>query len=164
MHWDFAVLLDAVEVLHGLGGRLAEQGEGHEQLARPTGILLVLGGLVVLQGLVKHVLELLHRLHVLDVHGVCEHTADETNLDRGNSSCANTDTNNQSKVPKPIKSPSRERVNWNIPIQFIQKEMSLFSRELVYSDHYSKWPPCTRPLGSCLPGLAKLISCDAFPL
>lgn len=70
VHWDFAVLLDAVEVLHGLGGRLAEQGEGHEQLARPAGILLVLGSLVVLQGLVEHILELLHCVHIFNVHGV----------------------------------------------------------------------------------------------
>lgn len=70
VHWDFAILLDAVEVLHGLSGSLAEQGEGHEQLACPTGILLVLGRLVVLQGLVKHILELLYRIHIFNVHGV----------------------------------------------------------------------------------------------
>ncbi|KAF3832460.1 hypothetical protein F7725_026125 [Dissostichus mawsoni] len=71
VHWDFAVLLDAVEVLHGLGGGLAEQGEGHEQLARPAGVLLVLGGLVVLQGLVEHILELLHCVHVFDGSPLC---------------------------------------------------------------------------------------------
>lgn len=74
VHWDFAVLLDAVEMLHSLGGGLAEQGEGHEQLARPAWILLVLGSLVVLQSLVQHVLELLHCIHVLDVHGVWRRT------------------------------------------------------------------------------------------
>lgn len=70
VHWDFAVLLDAVEVLHSFGGGLAEEGEGHEQLAGPAGILLVLGSLVVLQGLVEHILELLHCIHVFNMHGV----------------------------------------------------------------------------------------------
>ncbi|TNN67177.1 hypothetical protein EYF80_022594 [Liparis tanakae] len=59
-----------LEVLHGFGGGLAEEGEGHEQLAGPAGVLLVLGRLVVLQGLVEHVLELLHRVHVFNMHGV----------------------------------------------------------------------------------------------
>lgn len=77
VHWDFAVLLDAVEVLHSLGRGLAEQGEGHEQLARPAGILLVLGSLVVLQGLVEHILELLHCIHIFNVHGVWEKRAEK---------------------------------------------------------------------------------------
>lgn len=74
VHRDFAVLLDAVEVLHGLGRRLPEQGQGHEQLAGPARVLAVLAGLVVLQGLVQHVLELLNGLHVLYMHGVCDRT------------------------------------------------------------------------------------------
>lgn len=77
MHGDFAVLLDAVEVLHRLGGDLTEQGQCHEQLPCPTGILLVLRSLIVLQGLVEHVLELLHRIHIFNVHGVCRHVAEE---------------------------------------------------------------------------------------
>lgn len=77
VHGNFAVLLDAVEVLHSLGGDLTEKRERHEQLPCPTGILLVLRSLVVLQGLVEHVLELLHRIHIFNVHGVCRHMAEE---------------------------------------------------------------------------------------
>ncbi|TNN36009.1 hypothetical protein EYF80_053827 [Liparis tanakae] len=70
VHGHLSLHLDAVKVLHGLGGRLPQEGQRHEQLARPPRVLLVLAALVVLQGLVQGVLQLLHRLHVLYVHGV----------------------------------------------------------------------------------------------
>lgn len=70
VHGHAAVLLDAAEVLDGAGGRLAEEGEGHDQFAGPAGVLRVVGGLVVLQGPVEDVLESLNRLRVLNLHGV----------------------------------------------------------------------------------------------
>lgn len=70
MHGDFALHLDAIKVLHGLGGGLPEQRQGHEQLACPPGVLRMLGALKVLQSLVEGILEPLDGLDVLYVHGV----------------------------------------------------------------------------------------------
>lgn len=72
MHGHTAVLLDAAEVLHSPGGRLPEQGQGHDELACPPRVLRVLGTLVVLQGPMEHILETLDCLHILYLHGVCE--------------------------------------------------------------------------------------------
>ncbi|TNN61597.1 hypothetical protein EYF80_028209 [Liparis tanakae] len=71
VHGHAAVLLDAAEVLHGASRRLAEEGEGHDQLAGPPGVLRVVGALVLLKGPVEDVLQPLDRLRVLDLHGVC---------------------------------------------------------------------------------------------
>lgn len=62
VHGHPAVLFDAAEVLDGTCGRLAEEREGHDQFAGPPGVLWVVGGLVVLQGPVKDVLESLNCL------------------------------------------------------------------------------------------------------
>lgn len=70
MHGDFALHFDAIKVLHGLGGGLSEQRQGHEQLACPPRVLRMLGALKVLQGLVEGILEPLDGLDVLYVHGV----------------------------------------------------------------------------------------------
>lgn len=72
MHGHAAVLFDAAEVLDGPSRRLAEEGEGHDQLAGPPGVLRAAAGLVLLKGPVEDVLESLYRLRVLDLHGVWE--------------------------------------------------------------------------------------------
>lgn len=80
VHGHLALQLDAVEVLHGLGGRLPQQGQRQQQLARPPRLRVALAQLVVLQGLVQQVLQLLDRLQVLDVHGVCGHKGERQGL------------------------------------------------------------------------------------
>lgn len=70
VHGDFALHLDAIKVLHGLGGCLPEQRQGHQQLACPPRVLRMLGALKVLQSLVEGILEPLDGLDVLYVHGV----------------------------------------------------------------------------------------------
>lgn len=70
MHGNLALQFDAVEVLHSFGGRLPQEGQGQEQLACSPGLLIALTQLVVLQGFVEKVLEFLHCIHVLYVHGV----------------------------------------------------------------------------------------------
>lgn len=72
VHGHLALHLDAVKVLHSLSGRLPQQGQRHEQFASPSRVLLMLAALEVLQGLVESILQLLDRLHVLYVHGVCQ--------------------------------------------------------------------------------------------
>lgn len=57
---DAAVAVQPQEGLHGLAGRLPQQGERHEQPTRPP--LLPAGRLVFLQGLVQLVLEAVHRI------------------------------------------------------------------------------------------------------
>lgn len=71
VHGHPSVLLDAAEVLDGPRRRLTEERQRHDQLASPPGVLGVLGALMVLEGLVKNILESLDRLRVLDLHGVC---------------------------------------------------------------------------------------------
>lgn len=81
MHGNLALQFDAVEVLHSFSSRLPQEGQGQEQLACSPGLLIALTQLVVLQGFVEKVLELLHCIHVLYVHGVCgegEKTAKHT--------------------------------------------------------------------------------------
>lgn len=70
MHGNLALQFDAVEVLHSFGGCLPQEGQGQEQLPCSPGLLVALTQLVVLQGFVEKVLELLHRIHVLYVHRV----------------------------------------------------------------------------------------------
>lgn len=70
MHGNLALQFDAVEVLHSFGGRLPQEGQGQEQLACSAGLLVALTQLVVLQGFMEKVLEFLHCIHVLYVHGV----------------------------------------------------------------------------------------------
>lgn len=70
MHGDFALHFDAVEVLNRLSSGLTEQRQGHQQLACSSGVLWMLGGLVVLQGLVQRILEPLDGLYVLYMHGI----------------------------------------------------------------------------------------------
>ena len=74
VHGHLALQFDAVEVLYRLGGRLPEQGQRQQQLARPPRLLVALAQLVVLQRLVQQVLQLLDRLQILDVHGICGHS------------------------------------------------------------------------------------------
>lgn len=62
VHRHAAVLFDAAEVLHGSGGRLTQEGEGHDQFAGPPRVLWVVGGLVVLKGPVEDVLQSLNCL------------------------------------------------------------------------------------------------------
>lgn len=76
MHGHPSVLFDAAEVLDGTGGRLTQEREGHDQFAGPARVVWVVGGLVVLQRPMQDVLEPLHRLQVLDLHGVCEERRD----------------------------------------------------------------------------------------
>lgn len=70
VHGHAAVLLDAAEVLDGASGRLTEEGEVHDQFAGTPRVLRVVGGLVILEGPVKDVLESLNCRRVLDLHGV----------------------------------------------------------------------------------------------
>lgn len=70
MHGNLALQFDAVEVLHSFGGCLPQKGQGQEQLPCSPGLLVALTQLVVLQGFVEKVLELLHCIHVLYVHRV----------------------------------------------------------------------------------------------
>lgn len=79
MHGNLALQFDAVEVLHSFGGRLPQEGQGQEQLACSPGLLIALTQLVVLQGFVEKVLEFLHCIHVLYVHGVWGEGEEKTN-------------------------------------------------------------------------------------
>ena len=116
VHGHLALHLDAVEVLHGLGGRLAEEGEGHEQLSCPPRVLLVLGRLIVLQGLVESVLELLNSLHVLYVHGVCQGQREggrgRVSLDRRLGSFLLSDKQNDTRDSKKYKACEWHGVNF----------------------------------------------------
>lgn len=116
VHRHFSLHLDAVEVLHGLGGRLAEEGEGHEQLSCPPRVLLVLGRLIVLQGLVESVLELLNSLHVLYVHGVCQGQREggrgRVSLDRRLGSFLLSDKQNDTRDSKKYKACEWHGVNF----------------------------------------------------
>lgn len=80
VHGHFALQFDAVEVLYGLGGRLPQQGQRQQQLARPPRLCVALAQLVVLQCLVQQVLQLLDRLQVFDVHGICGHKGENQGL------------------------------------------------------------------------------------
>lgn len=57
---DAAAAVQLQEVLHGVLGRLPQQGEGHQQAAGPPP--LPAGPRLLLQGLVKPVLEALDRV------------------------------------------------------------------------------------------------------
>ena len=70
VHRHAAILFDAAEVLDGTGGRLTEEGQGHDQFAGAARVLWVVAALVVLEGPVEDVLESLNCLWVLDLHGV----------------------------------------------------------------------------------------------
>lgn len=68
MHGHATIPFNAAEVLHGSGGRLPQQRKAHDQLAGPPRVLRVAGRLVVLQGPLEDVLEVLDRLRVFDVY------------------------------------------------------------------------------------------------
>lgn len=70
MHRHAAVLFDAAEVLYGTSSRLTEEREGHDEFAGPPRVLWMVGGLIVLEGPVKDVLESLNCLRVFNLHGV----------------------------------------------------------------------------------------------
>lgn len=73
VHGHLALQFDAVEVLHRLGGRLPQQGQRQQQLARPPWLFVALAQLVVLQRLMQQVLQFLDSLQIFDVHGICGH-------------------------------------------------------------------------------------------
>lgn len=87
MHGNLALQFDAVEVLHSFSRRLPQERQGQEQLACSPGLLIALTQLVVLQGFVEKVLEFLHGIHVLYVHGVWgegEKMANKVRHEKGN--------------------------------------------------------------------------------
>lgn len=60
VHGHLALQFHTVEMLHGFGCCLPQEGQRQQQLARPPWLLVALAQLVVLQRLVQQVLQLLH--------------------------------------------------------------------------------------------------------
>lgn len=65
---DAALAVQPQEGLHGSVSSLSQQGEAHQQPTRSA--LLSAGRLVLLQGLVEPVLELLHRVWTVNRVGI----------------------------------------------------------------------------------------------
>lgn len=72
VHGHAATGLDAVEGGEGAAGRLPQQGQCEEKAPGALGVLGPPLALQLQQRLVQQVAQLLHRLHILNVHRVCQ--------------------------------------------------------------------------------------------
>lgn len=70
MHGDFALQLEAVEMVEDAGGCLAEQGQREEEASGTAGLLRTSRCFVFQQRLVEHVPEPLDGRHVFNMHRV----------------------------------------------------------------------------------------------